>query len=255
MEILLPYICKWITIILVAAVVIFLAKHGLHVIRIRYGKTEVEFEGNKEVSEEPSPRGDIERDKGENFRLFKLFLGSPGGLESFREAFCEEIKFFNETHAHRRKVTFFVERWENIPATYERPQSVINRKLVQCDCYVLVLYDRWGSPPGESDGKSFASGCEEEFSLAEILFNKKQLDKIVVYFKTIEPDKLQTPDDQLKKVLEFKSFIKRGNKLLFNEFGDVNEFKKKVHIFMAEWLEQIAPWIRPKGVQSVLDYD
>ncbi|MGA1980121.1 MAG: SIR2 family protein [Sedimentisphaerales bacterium] len=82
MEILLPYICKWITIILVAAVIIFLAKHGLRVIRIKHGKTEVEFESSKEVSEEPSSRRFPERGGGEDFisdlikRDFLVFAGT-----------------------------------------------------------------------------------------------------------------------------------------------------------------------------------
>lgn len=256
MEILLTYICKWVTIILVAAIVILLAKYGIPIRRLKHGSTEVEFDNIRINPQEQIKYGYDDRNGEEQFKPFRIFLGSPSGLESVREAFCEEVSFFNETFAHKRNVLFIVEKWEDIPPDSERSQSLINKILIQCKCYVLILYDRWGSPPGEYNGHSYSSGSEEELSLANQWLNdeKYPMEKIAVYFKTVESEKSQSPNEQLKKVLEFKNRTEQEKKLHYNEFSDVEEFRKKTQKFMAVWLEKIAPWIKPSGDISVRGY-
>ncbi len=197
-----------------------------------------------------------ERDKcGENYRLFKVFLSSPGGLDGFRDVFCNEVDFFNRNHAEKRNVIFRVKKWEDIPTGYGRPQSTINEKLATCDGYVLLLHDKWGSPPGNSGERSFSSGSEEEFRFAEEMIKRKQMCQIGVYFKSVNPKRFQSPDEQLAKVLEFKRWLENNHVLLYNEFADLDELKKKVHSFMTNWLENIAPWPKPEGVKSVSDYE
>jgi hypothetical protein len=256
MEILLPYICKWITIILVAIVIVFFAKHGLHIIRIRHGKTEVEFDDISINPQEQTRFGYNKGNRGRDFKPFRIFLGSPSGLESTREVFCEEVRFFNETFAYIRNVLFIIEKWEDIPPDSKRSQSLVNQRLILCNCYVLILYDRWGSPPGENDGCSYSSGSEEEFSLASQWLNEKDLpmEKIAVYFKTVEPEKTRTPDEQLSRVLAFKDKIKQEKKLHYNEFSDVEEFRKKIQKFMAGLLDKVAPWVQHSDELSVRDY-
>ena len=224
----------WVVLIVVVALVaVYLKKNGIFVRHIKHGNT----------------------DCGESLGIFRIFLGSPNGLKVFRDAFCNEVDFFNRIHAVKRKVIFRVEKWEDIPTEYGRPQSTINEKLATCHGYVLLLHDRWGSPPGSSGGRDFSSGSEEEFRIAEGMIKRKQMQKIGVYFKRVEPERLQLPDNQLAKVLKFKGWLEDEHILLYNEFACEAEFTKKIHAFMAEWLDKIAPWQEPETVKSVRDYE
>ncbi len=259
MEEFIPYLGWAILIVVVALVAVYLKKNDIYVRHIKHGKTEVdlEFKSIEEKSE------DYEKDKNEcdnidrreSFNLFRIFLGSPSGLENFRDKFCDEVDFFSRTHAERRNVIFRVKKWEDIPTGYGRAQSIINEDLATCKGYVLLLHDRWGSPPGDSGGRSFSSGSEEEFRIAEEMIKKKQMHKIGVYFKSVDPKRLQSPDEQLAKVLEFNRWLKIKHVLFYNEFSDEVEFRKKVHGFMTNWLYEIAPWRRSGGVKSVFDYE
>jgi hypothetical protein len=43
-----------------------------------------------------------------------------------------------------------------------RPQSLINEDLKDCDYFVLILWDRWGSPSGD---ERYTSATSEEYSI------------------------------------------------------------------------------------------
>ena len=227
------YLGLAVLIVVVALVAVCFKKNGIFVRRIKHGNI----------------------DRRESFNLFRIFLGSPSGLGAFRDAFCDEVDFFSRTHAEKRNVIFRVKKWEDIPTRYGRPQSTINEELATCNGYVLLLHDRWGSPPGDSGGRNFSSGSEEEFRIAEEMIKKKQMQRIGVYFKSVDPERLQSPDEQLAKVIEFNRWLKSEQVLLYNEFADEVEFRQKVHAFMNEWLDKIAPWSKPEGVKSVFDYE
>ena len=257
MERIVPYIEWAILIVVLALVAVYLKKNGILVRRVKHGKTEVEFEITDidTVEQDKENESFCKSDKcGENYRVFKIFLSSPGGLDEFRDAFCDEVDSFNKNHAEGRNVIFLVKKSEDIPTEYGRPQSIINKILASCSGYVLLLHDRWGSPPGDSDGRSFSSGSEEEFKIAEEMLKKKEMARIGVYFKSVDPEKLQSPDEQLTKVQEFKKWLESEHVLFYNEFADEVEFRKKVQSFMAKWLDKIAPWRKPE-VKSVLDYE
>ena len=225
--------------------------------RVRHGQTEVEFEIAHGNSEKIGVCREGTGSSGEQFRRFRVFLGSPSGLELERDAFCDEVEFFNTTHADAKGVNFKVERWEEIPPDYGRPQSHIDELLARCHCYVLILYDRWGSPPGVGNGGRYTSGSEEEFCLAERwLYDERfPMSKIAVYFKEVEAERLKSGGEQLRKVMRFKDRIQRHHRLLHNEFREVEDFRRRVQVFMAKWLNGLTIRARPMGVRSVLDFD
>ena len=69
--------------------------------------------------------------------------------------------------------------WEDTLGGHYRPQSKINEELVECDYFVLVLWDRWGSPT-DIDGQ-YSSGCDEEFNLAlECLTENRPMKEVIV---------------------------------------------------------------------------
>ena len=211
---------------------------------------EKKVESNEGISESTGA-GDL------NWKVFKIFLGSPSGLDDEIKALRKEITAYNDLEANPRKHHFDVSRWEDIPSEYgRRPQAIINEELVQCHAYVLLLWDRWGTPPGNSTN---TSGCEEEFDEAENCWGSpnKPMKKIAIYFKQIDQNKPRSlgEQQQLDKVIEFKQFLMDKRKGLFNEFGDISGMRHLVRSFLARWLQEATGIRIPMGVQNVLDYE
>jgi hypothetical protein len=186
------------------------------------------------------------------WNVFKIFLGSPSGLDTERKVFCKEVDFFNRIDAHPRNIHFEVVKWEDIPPSYGQPQKIINSHLLQCHCYILILWERWGAPPG---GNKYESGCEEEFYLAEKCLKASNMRDIAVYFKKVDEDKKNSPDEQLRKVLAFREKVIGEHTLLFKDFSRMDEFKKMVTSYLADWVLEITGYKPKEGVQSVLDYE
>ena len=55
------------------------------------------------------------------------------------------IEKYNSEDAIRRGVVFIPVGWELTLGGLGRPQAIINQDLEECDAFVLVLHDRWGS--------------------------------------------------------------------------------------------------------------
>ncbi len=82
-------------------------------------------------------------------------------------------------HAEHRGAVFRPVGWEDTIGGVGRPQALINEDLKQCDYAVFVLHDRWGTPSGNGD----MSGTEEEWALAEQLYEAKTIRNIMLFFK------------------------------------------------------------------------
>src|SRR5262249_54335320 len=102
-------------------------------------------------------------------------------------------------------VLFSPVSWENIPGGAGRPQQLINQYLEQCDFFVLVLWDRWGSRPSTSG--DFTSGTEEEFDLACKCLKKGSMKKLVLLFRRVGVKLRQDPGEQLKQVLALQRHL------------------------------------------------
>lgn len=76
-----------------------------------------------------------------------VFVASPGGLAAEREAFRDAIQTCNEMDAISRGVLFVPVGWESTLPGMERPQSLINEDLRDCDYFLLMLWDFGVRPP------------------------------------------------------------------------------------------------------------
>ena len=56
--------------------------------------------------------------------------------------------------------------WEDTLAGIGRPQHIINQELRQCDYFIMILCDRWGSRNDMHGGGGYSSGYEEEYTVA-----------------------------------------------------------------------------------------
>jgi tetratricopeptide (TPR) repeat protein len=167
---------------------------------------------------------------------YKIFIASPSGLEMERRLFRDVVNEHNETDANARGVHFIPVGWEITLAGIGRPQSIINEELKQCDYFILLLWDRWGTPTGTPEG--YSSGTHEEFVVAMQCRkdNSTPMRQVVCLFKSIDPRQLADPGEQLKKVLEFKKERQDKKDLLYNEFDEIENFKKRLRSHLAQWI-------------------
>ncbi len=162
---------------------------------------------------------------------YRVFIGSPGGLDDERKTFRDKLGTFTATHSEPEGLLFHPVGWEETIGGVGRPQALINEDLKRCDFAVFVLHNRWGSPTGDA----FTSGVEEEWSIAEELYNKKDIRNIALFFKAIDPAQLADPGKQLAGVLAFKQRIEEGKRYLFKQYESIDQFTEALDAYLAQW--------------------
>lgn len=167
---------------------------------------------------------------------YRIFIASPGGLQPIRECFRTTIEKYNEADAIRRGAIFIPVGWEATLGGIGRPQEIINDDLSECDYCVLVLHDRWGTP-ATTDPKG-RTGTREEFDLALELYadSDKPMQRIVVFFLSVDPAKMSDPGPQLQQVLDFRKEIETEKKLLYRQIGGADDFADVLRGHLAQWV-------------------
>jgi tetratricopeptide (TPR) repeat protein len=170
----------------------------------------------------------------EDLKSYSVFIASPGGLTNERRAFRATLNECNDRDAFQRGLMFRAIGWEDTLAGVGRPQAIINDEIETCDYFLLVLWDRWGTPPGGD--ANYTSGTEEEYALAsQLLANpKKPMRQIVVLFKGVAEKQLSDPGEQLARVLGFKKKLEAEKTLLFGTFDTVEEFEQLLRKFLSQ---------------------
>ena len=163
---------------------------------------------------------------------YRVFIGSPGGLDDERECFRTKLEKFSMRHAEDQGVLFQAVGWEDTLGGVGRPQALINEDLKQCDYAVFVLHNRWGSPTGGG----YTSGTEEEWALAEDLYEDNIIRNIALFFKDVDPVQLRDPGPQLQSVLAFKKRIEEGKRYLFKQYSNVSQFAETLEGLLTRWL-------------------
>ena len=159
---------------------------------------------------------------------YRIFIASPRGLDDIRTNFVNTIDEYNKSEAIPKKVLFQAIGWEFTLPGMGRPQEIINKEIRECDYFILVLWDQWGSPPGKKGTTEYTSGTEEEYHVALDCYHADDMPmrQIVVLFKAVDGRRLNDPGKQLEKVLHFKRQLEKKKKLLFKSFDDVERFEK-----------------------------
>jgi hypothetical protein len=164
---------------------------------------------------------------------YRVFIGSPGGLDDERQRFRHVLETCSAHHGYEKDIMFHPVGWEDTIGGVGLPQEQINEDLKRCDYAVFVLHDRWGSPTGSGH----TSGTEEEWALAEELYKATKIRNIALFFKQVDVGKLSDPGDQLKPVLAFKKKIEEGKRYLFKQYETLNEFADTLDRHLARWLK------------------
>lgn len=181
---------------------------------------------------------------------YRVFIASPGGVQDERAAFREGLEEYNQNDGIHRGVHFAPIGWEDTLGGVGRPQSIIDQEIETCDYFVLLLWDRWGTPPDGSVGK-FSSGTEAEFYLAmECLDNGQQpMREVLIFFKAVDPSKLSDAGPQLQKVLDFRRRIEEEKKHLHYTFDDLAAFSHRIRGHLARWVRdhEAGGTVEPSG--------
>ena len=171
---------------------------------------------------------------------YRIFIATPGGLHAERKAFRATVHDYNDTDAIQRGVLFIPVGWEDTLAGAGRPQGIIDEDLTTCDYFVVIIWDRWGTPPDVLGRSKYTSGTQEEFFVAEQCYKDSQfpMRQLVAFFKAVEQSKLSDPGEQLNKVLEFKRELESSKRLLFSTFDEISSFEQQLRRHLAKWVRE-----------------
>jgi tetratricopeptide (TPR) repeat protein len=163
---------------------------------------------------------------------YRVFIATPGGLGAEREAFRNTLEAYTASDAEPLRITFHPVGWEATLGGVGRPQERINDDLRQCDYAVFVWHDRWGL----RTGKRKMVGTEEEWKLAEKLYESGQVRNIAVFFKNVDERQMRDPGPQLKRVLAHKTRIEKQKRYLFKSYDQPDAFREEIRKHLAQWL-------------------
>lgn len=181
----------------------------------------------------------------------RVFIASPRGLDEERKAFHKALLDYNERDAHRRNVSLIPVGWEITLGGVGRPQSLINEDLRKCDYFVLLLWDRWGSPTTDETNPKYKSGSHEEYCVARECFDDPDapMQNVVVFFKAVEPRQRSDPGPELQQVLDFQTELQQHKESLYHSFSTPAEFIGMLEKHIADWVYRAERGEKRKGAR------
>ena len=167
-------------------------------------------------------------------KIVKVFLASPGDLKDERIAAHDAVVELNRLHGEQWGYHVELVGWEDVVSQSQRPQAAINRDLDQCELFIGMLWERWGTPP-DINGP-YTSGFEEEFERSVANQVKTEKPEISLLFKDIDSGRLKDPGEQLKKVIAFKERLIGEKKIYFEIFADIGTLGQKVRAIIVNYV-------------------
>ena len=150
--------------------------------------------------------------------LFRIFLASPGDVQTERETLPRVVEEINVTVGPMCDSRIEEVRWETHTAPGAgRPQQVINDQIGSYDVFLGIMWRRFGTPSGVA-----GSGTEEEFRIAyERWQNNSNL--VLMFYFCEAPFYPKTLDelDQMRRVLLFRQDLE-GKALTWNYDSPAN---------------------------------
>ena len=171
-------------------------------------------------------------------RVVKVFLASPSDLQDERSLAKNTVDEFNETFGRAFGYHVDLVGWEDTIAGYGRPQALINRDVEQCEYFIGLMWQRWGTPPDAKDGR-FSSGFEEEFELVLDRRTREGKPEISLFFKEIAPQLLADPGESLTRVLAFRKKMETEKLVLFETFKDERDYLRKLRRGLFSYVQRL----------------
>lgn len=157
--------------------------------------------------------------------ILSIFIGSPSDLQEERKIAHNVVERINKNAGRNLGIHLELRGWEDtLPGYGTRPQEIINEELIECDIFVGLLWQRWGTPPGGENG--YTSGFEEEYNLALEQKEKDQMIDIFLFFKDMSESLKRDPGEQATQVLNFKDSVEKERKVFFDTFSEAADWKE-----------------------------
>lgn len=151
-----------------------------------------------------------------DIKLYSLFVACPSDVKAELSILFEVVTEWNVHHGANKGVYVELVRWEThaFPAVGDRPQSIINRQILDdSDIVVGIFWSHFGSPTGVAQ-----SGTEEE-----IKRSISQGKKVMVYFSDIPLSPSSLNQIEYEKVKSFKDEFK--NQGLYWAYSNLEAFR------------------------------
>ena len=169
--------------------------------------------------------------------VLTVFLASPSDLGAERQIVRDVADRLNSVLNRTVGWTIELLGWEDTMPGISRPQALINADVDACDLFIGMLWHRWGTPPGSGD---YTSGFEEEFDLALTRRGTSGAPEVWLFFKRVDPDRVEDAGEQLKRVLAFRRAQEAGKELLYREFSDTNDWRDRLYNWLLEYVLSLA---------------
>lgn len=158
--------------------------------------------------------------------VIHIFLGSPGDVESERDAARAVVNEVNQQLASKFGLQLDLYGWEQQPPSYGRPQEQINARVDEADLFIGVLWRKWGTPPGEE----YTSGFQEEYRRAcDRRAASQSLPEVWLFFKEVDEEQRNDAGPELRQVLDFREQVESEREALFHTFSDEQEWRTKLY--------------------------
>lgn len=163
--------------------------------------------------------------------LIKVFVASPGDVDSEREALEHVIRDLNVILGKTREIQLDLVKWEThaYPSLGKDVQSVINEQIGDnYDIFVGVLWKRFGTPTPQA-----MSGTAEEFNRAYKRYkeNPDQI-RVMIYFNESPVSPSELDPEQLSQIKQFRDGL--GDKgVLYWSYTELGEFTDLIRMHLS----------------------
>jgi predicted NACHT family NTPase len=167
----------------------------------------------------------------------KVFVSCPSDVENLKSIVNVVCDGINQNFRDKYNITLFVTDWRKsvVPQFGPRPQELITEQIGEYDIFIVILGERFGTPPGAINpdtGEEYESGTEEELFIAYDRWKEKGEPLINIYFKMSNSVRTSSESEQFAKVLQFKEKLRSKYRRWTVDFTDEIDFERKVRDFL-----------------------
>lgn len=171
--------------------------------------------------------------------VYRVLIASPSDVANERLTIPEVIYGWNALHSFDFKAVLLPVKWEThaTPVMGERPQSIINKQLVnESDILIGVFWTRLGTPTGKAD-----SGSVEEIN------EFRSIGKPVLLYFSDAPVLPRSVDvEQYDKLKEFKEkCFKEG---LVSVYDTLADFREQLYRHLLDTVRRLTRSVRKDPV-------
>lgn len=171
-------------------------------------------------------------------KIIKVFLASPGDLKAERQAAHRVVGEMNRMSADFWNAQVELVGWEDTVSRFGRAQELINQELDQCELFVGIMWQKWGSAPG-GEGHPYTSGFEEEYHRSLQRREETGSPEMSLLFKAPEEGRMEDPGPEITKVLKFRRDVIDGKKILFQDFSELQEFEARLRSLLTDYIQRM----------------